>query len=304
MPNARLGDLTENQITKLLKAGQLEIDLGPMRVAIRSEVPDLTRALSLVYGQYPICGPSPFVDIRVALLRGQGLRSAVRPQIRFFVDGNFPFEPFPASNHLPFVEWGMNWTIAHRSNVHLLLHAGVVEKNGHGIVLSALPGSGKSTLTAAFVASGFRLFSDEFGVLRLSDHTLIPLLRPIALKNDSITVIRNFSRDIVMGPVFHGTRKGDVAHVAPNAESVTRRSEPVKPRLILFPKFVPGAATTLEPEQPSRAFSRLSVNSFNYELLGPVSFQALAELVKGCPAYRLQYSDLDSAITAVNQLVS
>jgi HprK-related kinase A len=227
----------------------------------------------------------------------------MRPQIRFFVDGSFPFEPFPVCNHLPFLEWGMNWSIAHRSNIHLLLHAGVVEKNGQGIVLSALPGSGKSTLTAALVASGYRHFSDEFGVLRLRDHKLIPLLRPIALKNDSIAVILGLRPDVVIGPVFRGTRKGDVAHMAPDAESVARRSEPAEPRLILFPKFVPGAATKLEPEQPSRAFSRLSVNSFNYELLGPESFQALADIVGRCHAYSLHYSDLASAVSAVDRLV-
>ena len=260
--------------------------------------------LQQVYGQYPVLDQASFVDIRMALLRGRGLRRVVRPQIRFFVDGSFPFEPFPVTNHFPFLEWGMNWSIAHRSNIHLLLHAGVVEKNGQGIVLSALPGSGKSTLTAALAASGFRHFSDEFGVLRLSDHKLIPLLRPIALKNDSIAVIRRFRPDAVIGPVFRGTRKGDVAHVAPTAESVLRRSEPAEPRLILFPKFVAGAPTQLTAVSPSRAFSRLSVNSFNYELLGPVSFGALTRMAERCTAYSLQYSDLDSAISAIDQLVS
>jgi HprK-related kinase A len=301
---ATLEALPDREVARLLAAGELEIDLGPMRVAVRSAIADLAPALRTVYRHYPANSRSPFVDIRVALVAGRGLRRIVRPQVRFFADGSFPFEPFPASNHLPLLEWGMNWTIAHRSNNHLLLHAGVVEKYGAGVILSALPGSGKSTLTAALAASGYRHFSDEFGVLRLSDRKLLPLVRPIALKNEAIGVVRETYPETVLGPVFRGTRKGDVAHAAPDPYSVARRAEPAQPRLILFPKFVQDAATGVTPVTPSRAFSRLSVNAFNYNLLGPAGFHALADVAGQCPAFRLHYSDLREAVSAIDELIA
>ena len=99
------------------------------------------------------------------------------------------WSPFPLDTPLPLLEWGTNYVIATRLFCYLLLHAGVVERGGRAIVMPALPGSGKSTLTAALTLRGFRLLSDEFGVVRLGDARLLRMLRPLALKNESIDVI-------------------------------------------------------------------------------------------------------------------
>jgi predicted ATPase len=46
-----------------------------------------------------------------------------------------------------------------------MLHAAVVEKNGKALILPALPGSGKSTLSAALAMNGWRFLSDEFTMI-------------------------------------------------------------------------------------------------------------------------------------------
>ena len=52
---------------------------------------------------------------------------------------------------------------------YLIIHAAVVEKNGLAAILPAPPGSGKGTLTAGSVLSGWRLLSDELTLIdRLS----------------------------------------------------------------------------------------------------------------------------------------
>jgi HprK-related kinase A len=244
-----------------------------------------------------------FFDVTASLLKARGLRSVVRPQIEFFADGALPFEPFPADTHLPLLEWGLNWCIAQRSNTHLLLHAGVVERDGRAVVLPALPGSGKSTLVAALCARGHRLLSDEFGVIRLADSMLLPLLKPVALKDASIDVIRKFDPASAFGPVFPKTRKGDVAHLAPPAASTARRHDPADPALVLFPLFEAGAGLELERIPKARAFAKISANSFNYGLLGRNAFVALGRLVERCDVYRLSYGDLDAAVAAIDELL-
>jgi len=186
----------------------------------------------------------------------------------------------------------------------LLLHAGVVELNGSGVILPALPGSGKSTLTAALATRGFRLLSDEFGVVRFSDGQLLPLLRPVALKNESIDVIAQFSPQARIGPRFPKTRKGTVAHLAPDEDAVSRRHEPARPALIVFPRYDARVELKLEPEKPSRAFGRLAVNSFNYEMLGPAAFEAVTRLISTCRVYSLAYRDLDRAVAAIRELLA
>lgn len=283
----------------------LGFDLGGARVRIRTDVPALADAVSVVYRDYPIEEPGGFFDVTVQVLRVRGLRRHVQPQIQFVVDGDSPFEPFPAAVHLPLLEWGMNYALTERCLHYLLLHSGSVERDGVGIVLPAIPGSGKSTLTAALVSSGrYRLLSDEFGVLSLESGRLQPMLRPIALKNASIDVIRDRFPDARLGPVFPATRKGDVAHVAPPRASVAGRRESVRPGVVLFPQFESGAEARLETIDPALAFSKLTVNSFNYELLGAPAFDLVARTIRSCVCHRLVFGDLGEAIDVIDGLVA
>jgi hypothetical protein len=300
----RIADLGASGVRDRLCGSGLALDFGFVSARVRSDVHGLGEAVGRVYGEFPVLEPRGFFDVTAAVVRARGLRRFARAQIDFFVDGTLPFEPFPADTHLPLLEWGLNWCIAQRSNTHLLLHAGVVERHGLAIVMPALPGSGKSTLVAALCARGYRLLSDEFGVVRMSDGMLLPLLKPIALKDASIDVIRRFDPAAALGPVFPRTRKGDVAHLAPPPASVARRHEPAAPALVLFPQFGAGQAVALEPVPKSRAFAKISANSFNYGLLGREAFLALGRVVERCEVYRLTYGDLDEAIATIDDLLA
>ena len=300
----RVGDLSPGVLRERLGLGGIGLDFGAARARIRAEAPGFGEAFSTVYREYEVSEPSGFFDVTVRLRRARGIRRRFRPQVEFVADGKAMFAPFPADTHLPLVEWGMNHLFARRLGFHLLLHAGVVEFGGNAVILPAMPGSGKSTLTAALVTRGFRLLSDEFGVLRLADGQLLPLLRPVALKNESIDVIAQFAPQAQIGPRFPKTRKGTVAHMAPDAHSIDNRHVPASPALILFPRYDPRVECEVEPEKRSRAFSRLTVNSFNYEMLGPVGFDAVTRLVESCRVYRLAYRDLDLAVAAIRDLLA
>jgi HprK-related kinase A len=300
----KLGELPLDWFGRELEGPGVTLDVGAAIISVRSDLPELASVLQIVYGELPYQADPGFCDVRVRLRRRRGLRGRFRPQVDLLVDGKYPFDPFPADTPLPLLEWGANWCIGSRCNQHLLLHAGVVERDGRAVLLPALPGSGKSTLTAALTTRGYRLLSDEFGVVRLNDGHLLPMLRPIALKNDSIDVIRAYAPNAVLGPVYPKTRKGSVAHLAPDAVSVLRRKEAARPVLILFPRFERGSPVMLERMPESRAFSRVSVNSFNYGLLGPDAFEAVGRLIDTCDAYRFQYGDLNEAIEVIDDLVA
>lgn len=299
----RLSSMPLRQLAAALQAGRFALDYGVCVVRVRGGNPGFARALQAVYGAFAVAADPEFVDFHVRLEQGRGLRRWLRPQTRFMIDGVQPFEPFPAGNALPLYEWGVNWCFAQRFNQYVLLHAGVLADGERAVLMPAVPGSGKSTLTAALMLGGLRLLSDEFGVLCPESGELLPMLKPVALKNQSIGVIRAFSAQACLGPVFAGTRKGDVAHLAPDTASVAARRRSARPALVIFPRYVEGAVLELRAQAPDLSFTRLAFNSFNYATLGRVSFEAVTALAAACPAYQLTYGRLDEAVACVRELL-
>lgn len=291
------------EIRHLLRSRGLLLDLGLIRARVHTPLPHLAEAVQCVYGTFPFEAADNFCDLTATLLPASGTRRWLRPQIQFYLEGDTPFEAFPAQTHLPMLEWGLNWGIAQRFTHVLLLHAGVVERDGRAVILPALPGSGKSTLTAGLTQRGYRLLSDEFGAVDGATAELLPVVRPVALKNESIAVMRSFAPEAVIGPSFEKTRKGTVAHLAPDAQSVDGRHRKARARLIVFPQFEAGADTQLEEMPKARAFAKLAFNAFNYELRGPRAFEAVAALIDACDCYRLSYSNMDEAIALIGKLL-
>jgi hypothetical protein len=281
----------------------LGLDLGAATIRIRSDVPGLAELLQTLYGSYPVEDALEVFDVTVKLRRAHGLRRLIRPQLQLLIDGAIEFEPFPLDTPLPLLEWGMNYALASRLCCYLLLHSGVVERQGRAVLLPAMPGSGKSTLTAALALRGFRLLSDEFGVVRFADGHLLPMPRPIALKNESIDIIARFAPQAVIGPRYAKTHKGTVAHLAPQAAHVDACHVTAAPALIIFPRHDAAVALEMEPMPQARAFARLAVNSFNYEILGPDGFDALGKVIQACNCYQLRYRDLDRAVDAIGELL-
>lgn len=276
------------------------LDVGAAHLAVASPLERFHQHLDIVYPHQVTLDASAFADVRVSLLPGAPWRLGGR-QVSLWSEGLRPFEPYPVGSALPLFEWGGNWLLAQRLNAYWLLHAGVVARNNHALILPAEPGSGKSTLTCALHLAGWRFLSDEFGVVEPKTGTVLPMLKPAALKNRSIEVIGQ-RPGAVLGPVFPGTRKGDVAHFVPDRSSFDHRRTAATPRLVVFPRFVAGAALQCTALPKAQAAMRLGLNSFNYQTLGPIGFQAAVALAQRTRAYDLVYGDLDAAIAHIEEL--
>jgi HprK-related kinase A len=262
----------------------------------------LAGAHARVYGQFELSSGDLMCEASVLM---RSVRSGWRGtrKIELVSDGARVFDAVAAEHYLPLFEWGVNFLLAQRMLHVLLLHAGTAALDDRAVVMPAMPGSGKSTLTAALMCRGFRLLSDEFGVVDLSSSMLLPLVRPVSLKNESIEVIRRFSPSAVFGPEFPGTRKGTVAHLAPSAHSFAARNRAAVAAAVVFPRYRRGASLKVERATRSSAFHTLANNSFNYARLGPLGFRCVARLVEQCPVYRMDYARLDEAVACVEAIV-
>lgn len=279
----------------------LRLDFGAFAARIRSRVRDLPGILSQLYSGYPLLSPASVCDMHVAVERTPGLRAALRGRVSFSLDGVRPTDPAPQAHAPAILEWGMNLGVALRGQHLLMLHSGSLERNGGSLLLPAGPGSGKSTLTAALCNEGWRLLSDEFGLIDPETGRTQAMPRPVGLKNASIDVIRGRYPDAVFGPAMHGTPKGTVAHMRAPAQSVRRLHEDACPRMIVFPRWEAGSPLRLRALAPGVALRHLVTNAFNYPILGETGFDVVTRLVADCRCHSLVYSELDEAIAALGE---
>jgi len=300
----RVAELPEEVFLQRLSGTGILLQTGPFTVHIQSGIGDFARLLRKFYASFTLLPDDAIADFHIRLKRRGGIRGRWRPQALFLLDGQEIFLPYPLSHAFPLFEWGLNWSIAMQAHQYLMLHSAAVERSGRVLLLPAWPGSGKSTLCAALVSRGWRLFSDEFGLVSTVDGNLVPLPRPMPLKNRSIDVIREYAPDEVLGPLFHGTRKGTIAHLGVPATSVQQSDTSAPPGWLVFPRYIQGAPLRLEPIHKPQAFIKLANNSFNYQLLGLRGFRGVCSLVRACECHMLTYSDLDEAIAAFDGMAA
>lgn len=297
-----VGSLTDRQLKEQLARGALILRTGGFNVRIASRFDSVRRAISLLYADYPLLADDAFTDFQISLERSGGLRRLFRQQVRAHSDGVMPFFPMPAAHAFPLFEWALNLFVSTSVNGMLIIHAAVVEKNGLAAILPGSPGSGKSTLCAALVNRGWRLLSDELTLVRISDGRIVPLPRPVSLKNASIGVIGAYAPQAVFSASVADTSKGTIAHMKPPAESVRRAEEPAQPAWVIFPKYAAGATTRLDPVSRASGFMKLADNAFNYSGLGLQGFETVARLIDVADCYDFRYSILDEAIAAFDAL--
>jgi HprK-related kinase A len=299
----KLLQLPHAELRRQLAGPGVWLRTGPFSLRLQSRMPFVAEGLAELYGQFEVRSPhEAFADFHVSVNPPAGLRRWLRPQAAFSFDGMQPFKPLPRDQAFPMLEWGLNWCVSTQAHQYLIIHAAVVEKNGKAAILPAPPGSGKSTLTAGLVLSGWRLLSDELTLIDRKTGLIQPLPRPVSLKNQSIDVIRQFSADAFINRASHDTVKGTVAHMRPPRDSVLRQHEPARAGWVIFPKWEAGAAATLTPRSQAQTFMFLAQNAFNYSHLGADGFRVGTTLVDQSACYDFRYSALDDAIATFDRL--
>ena len=298
-----LQKLSQREIVEELRGPGIRLRIGPFGVTIRSDDMLFASTMRTLYADFPLLPQSEPSDFRMRLLRPKGLRRWWRPKVRFCLDDLQPFEPFPRHLTMPLFEWGFNWCIYEYAHEFIIIHASVVERDGRAVIMPAPPGSGKSTLCAALAYRGWRLLSDEFALIRKTDGRLVPLPRPIGLKERSIELIKVLAPSAEFGPVFTHTRKGNVAHLRPLPSAVNRASETAVATWFVFPRYQMGVPATLQPLGKAAAFVKASGNCFNYDLLREAGYDLLSSLVEQCACFDLQFAELDQALELLNTVV-
>lgn len=290
----KLSDLSQTDLIRRARHRGLDICVGPYVLRFQTTLNDLARAVGFLYAEYPL-DEAGFADFHVRLTPPKGPRRWWRPQVEFHADGRAAFTPFPRRLALPLLEWGLNASVMDLAHQYLNVHSAVIERGGFAAIFPGAPGAGKSTLCAALVNRGWRLLSDEMALVRPDDGQLVPIPRPVNLKNQSIDLIRAFAPEARFGPRLDETNKGTICHMRAPTDSVHRAHETAQPAWIIFPQYTPGAAPEFEPLPKTRFLMHVADNSFNYSMLGVRGFETLARLIDACSCMSFRYDSLNDA---------
>lgn len=298
-----LRQLPQAELVRRLARGALALHVGPYVYKFRSNLQNIVSGLQTLYGDFPLAGAEEFVDFDVAL-QCTGLSQRLRGRAEFLFDRQSPFETIPQGQSYAFLEWGMNWCVSLHANEYLKLHAAVVARRGRGIIMPGIPGAGKSTLCAALALTGWRVLSDEHALIPPHSTQLVPLCRPVSLKNESIEVIRSFAPAAVFGPLSKETHKGVVAHIKADLTTDSHERELLPAAAMLFPRYSTTEPQGLRPRRRTESFIIAAYHSFNYSMMGEVGFHAMKTLMETVPCYDLVYRDLDWAVHTVDELAA
>jgi hypothetical protein len=183
---------------------------------------------------------------------------------------------------------------------YLLLHAGVVARNGAAILLPGGSGSGKSTLTAGLAGAGFLLGSDEVAVLDPLTLEVLPFVRGICVKEGSRAPLASAYPSLLTDVPHHRFGGEEVWYLCPPPDRWLPAPTPV--RSIVVPRYAKDSETRLEPLSRSATLQILLQQSFSVPKHGSFGIGTLTELLQDVDCYRLTIGSLDEAVRLVTEL--
>ncbi len=186
-------------------------------------------------------------------------------------------------------------------NKRLVFHAAGVALDDRGVILCAASDSGKSTLAAWLLGSGFDFLTDEMIAIGSDDTTIQGLPFPIVLKSGSEFVWKRWGNEAQTKNIqyFNGAMWVDAEAFRPNAVIASTTA-----RLLIFPRYEARATFQVQPLSKARAVFRLLPRVINFTTFADRGQEIATSFVKRIPAYSLVYSDINEATAWIRKTLT
>ncbi|MGH2701405.1 MAG: hypothetical protein ACRDJ2_06455 [Actinomycetota bacterium] len=232
----------------------------------------------------PFRRPAPLDEMVGALLYHQG--DPLRPDTYWTYERGDVFDGTLA-NVVVRALWDIHQLPTKFSRDFLMLHAGVVARGGHSLLLPAVQNTGKSSLTTALVLEGFDYLSDEIGAIDPITARLYPFPKHIWLDDDSLEHFPGLPERLGDGDAPLGEFLPQ-RYVRPVDDLGARVSGPAPAGWIVFPSMDRGGPARLEALAKSDALHRLATNCFNLFRYGERGLFLFRKVVEASAVFELR----------------
>src|ERR1700752_2009251 len=130
----KISDLSSAELTGRLKHPGIYVPTGRFLTHIQTPLPILAPMLGLLYADFCLEVHDSFADFHVRLVPSRTVRCWWRPQVLFLADGLSYFQPLARDLAFPLLEWGLSWCVVRSAHQYLIIHAAVVERDGHVLI--------------------------------------------------------------------------------------------------------------------------------------------------------------------------
>jgi len=205
---------------------------------------------------------------------------------------------------VPAVKQLVRHIAANRHRSLLAVHGGLVAYEGGCVLLPALAGSGKTTLTAGLVHAGATYFSDEIALLDHGALLATPMPLALTVKDGAVGPLRALYPELDSLPVHTREDGVRVRYLPPPVVSRPDPDRTAPVNWIVFPRYVAGGVTALTPIGRPAALRRLLDEAvLDREHLTGGHVESIVRWLRGSACYDLQVSSLEPAVALIRELV-
>ncbi|UCE58897.1 MAG: hypothetical protein JSU63_15825 [Phycisphaerales bacterium] len=275
--------------------------IGAVHASVSTPIRALRRQYLALYRDFQVQRPADD-SIRIEVKRGE-FSLGHRRRYAISVNSRPRFEPTRFDEVLPYIEWTINWELAHVMRQYLQLHASSMEIDGRGVIFPGVSGSGKSTLTVGMITRGWRYLCDELALIHAKTLQIHPFPRAICIKTPAFPVVESLGIRTRGARHYHKGFKGDVTFFNPLSIRPNSVGRVCPIRYVIFPTYTRGAAPALTPI--SRAQAVFDLHRVCFNLLGcrTLGVNVLAAMIRGADCYQLVSGEISETCDLLGRLV-
>lgn len=183
------------------------------------------------------------------------------------------------------------------------IHAAAVSDGKKCLLLPGAAGTGKTSLAAALMHSGFRYLTDDLAILDRETLRVRGAPFSLCVKDDGLDLLAPYYPELPGLPAHLRWDGKRARYLTPPASAFHNEPERSYPAgWIVFPFRVLQLPTSLEPLSPAQALRRLVAECFTPVRLDRVKVRSLVRWIQSAACFEMPMSSLPEAVKLLRQL--